>query len=425
MLNISLKNKLVLSVVFVIFIFGSLATIFVFFYARDIFVNNLKENLKISAIEHTHEITLIFENSTKLVETISDQDLIIDYIKDEEKIHQDNNVLQLLEAYNIGDLYSAIYIMDNLGETFVSTDSSFVGKNYSFRDYFKSAIMGNGWVDVSLGVTSKKLGYYFSNPIFDEDGLVLGVVVIKMKPDFLGEYLVDYAGGDDSHIMFIDQDGIIVFADKEERIYKSLGKINDTKLKSIKDKKRYPNIEIESIQYDEIQKNIGLLGDLRTFEFFDKEDDELEILVITKVKNTPFSIIIEQELSGYIQQAFRIAGFLSLFVLVAAIVASVVISYLITRALRPILTLKEFSEKVSLGNLETRLDINTGDEIENLANSFNGMIDTLQKSRQNIEKKVQDRTKELEKLNKFMTGRELKMLELKEEIKKLNNKKTK
>ena len=46
------------------------------------------------------------------------------------------------------------------------------------------------------------------------------------------------------------------------------------------------------------------------------------------------------------------------------------------------------------------------------------MAEELEKSKRNIEKQVKKRTEETEKLNQFLIGRELKMIKLKNKLRK-------
>ncbi|MDH3392633.1 MAG: hypothetical protein OEL66_01405, partial [Desulfobulbaceae bacterium] len=59
---------------------------------------------------------------------------------------------------------SVCYLMDHDGNTFASTNrnssTSFVGKNYHFRPYFKEAIQGRPFVYAAVGVTTGKRGLY-------------------------------------------------------------------------------------------------------------------------------------------------------------------------------------------------------------------------------------------------------------------------
>lgn len=81
--------------------------------------------------------------------------------------------------------------------------------------------------------------------------------------------------------------------------------------------------------------------------------------------------------------------------------------------IRPIIRMKNTMTKISFGDYSQRVIINSKDEIGELANSFNQMVAKLLESYELVEKKVEERTSQLEKLNKAMVGREIKMIELK------------
>jgi len=116
----------------------------------------------------------------------------------------------------------------------------------------------------------------------------------------------------------------------------------------------------------------------------------------------------------------------------------------------PINRLYRGIKKVTKGDLEYRVDIHTGDEIEELGKAFNEMAEELKESQSKTEElktvlqiKVKARTRELEEINKTLeikvkkrteelkkrldqmekfhrltVNRELKMIELKKELQK-------
>ena len=99
----------------------------------------------------------------------------------------------VLDGYKNNFGFSVIYVMDASGKVIASTNrdsaTSFVGKNYGFRPYFRQAITGGNGRYFALGVTSNKLGYYVSAPVRDDKGQVRGVVVINVDLDGFKEYL--------------------------------------------------------------------------------------------------------------------------------------------------------------------------------------------------------------------------------------------
>ncbi len=71
-------------------------------------------------------------------------------------------------------------------------------------------------------------------------------------------------------------------------------------------------------------------------------------------------------------------------------------SYLARRMVVPIRRLQEGAERLGGGDLTQRIDINTGDEIETLADRFNQMAGRVQESHETLEAKVKTRTKDLD-----------------------------
>ena len=65
------------------------------------------------------------------------------------------------------------------------------------------------------------------------------------------------------------------------------------------------------------------------------------------------------------------------------------------RIVRPLRALGEGAERIGGGDLDHRLEIKTGDELQAVAEEFNSMTERLQESYANLEQKVEDRTREL------------------------------
>src|SRR5439155_5399264 len=68
--------------------------------------------------------------------------------------------------------------------------------------------------------------------------------------------------------------------------------------------------------------------------------------------------------------------------------------------------LRRGAEVIEKGRLDHRLHINSGDEIELLSKQFNSMASKLEESYQTLEKKVDERTRELKKSQDTMVQQE-------------------
>ncbi len=82
----------------------------------------------------------------------------------------------------------AIYLLDKAGNCVASsnanTKQSFVGTDYSYRDYYKKTLGGRASQQYAMGAISKNPGLYYSTPVL-LDGQLIGVMVVKQNIDSL------------------------------------------------------------------------------------------------------------------------------------------------------------------------------------------------------------------------------------------------
>jgi signal transduction histidine kinase len=92
-------------------------------------------------------------------------------------------------------------------------------------------------------------------------------------------------------------------------------------------------------------------------------------------------------------------------ILAAGLGISVLASFFLARALvRPIRTLQDGAARIEAGELEHRIGIETGDELEALAEQFNQMGAALKASYAGLERKVDERTAELKESLDYQTA---------------------
>ncbi|MEA2112554.1 MAG: cache domain-containing protein [Patescibacteria group bacterium] len=135
------------------------------------------------------------------------------------------------------------------------------------------------------------------------------------------------------------------------------------------------------------------------------------------------SILIIKDFSEFIS-VFEESqfNFIKTLLLLFVLIVIIYFVFIYKTIVNPIKNLILLTQEISKGNLTQKISSNSDDEIGQLTKSFNKMTDDLSQSRNNTEQKIKKRTEQLEKMNKSMTGRELKMIELKKEIIKLKKK---
>ena len=108
----------------------------------------------------------------------------------------------------------AAYLMNLPGDCILSSNPAFMGHNYGFRPYFKKALKNGTGFYPAVGVTSGKLGFYFSRRVMESERPI-GVVVLKLSWETFAEGLFHQGKGFDekgqeSFCGLATRDGIII-----------------------------------------------------------------------------------------------------------------------------------------------------------------------------------------------------------------------
>jgi signal transduction histidine kinase/DNA-binding response OmpR family regulator len=137
------------------------------------------------------------------------------------------------------------------------------------------------------------------------------------------------------------------------------------------------------------------LADDRQFVVATGLQDEQVLAVHAALPQLGWMVFIERPVAEtFAPLRTKIARSIAVFLLglVLAVFASIVLARLMVA---PIRRLREGAARVGKGELDHRIDIRTGDELEALAAEFNNAAARVQDSHRNLEQKVEARTQEL------------------------------
>ncbi|MGZ9067326.1 MAG: ATP-binding protein, partial [Burkholderiales bacterium] len=122
-------------------------------------------------------------------------------------------------------------------------------------------------------------------------------------------------------------------------------------------------------------------------------DDAL--IAYASIPSLGWHIFVEQplvEAFGPMYVSLQRTGLLLLAGLVLAVLVSLALARLMVRPIRAIQT---GAARIAAGDLEQRIAVRTGDELESLASEFNNMATQLRESYASLERKVEERTRDL------------------------------
>jgi PAS domain S-box-containing protein len=396
----TLQKKITFITIGVISFFGFTSLVFIYFQTADNLIKAEKAHLINSTKYQTINISNILSTSFDIAHNLASFPQVASYLLSKDP-SLEKSLLNLFNNYNIGNHYSSIYLLDLQGNALVSTDPSFVGKNYAFRDYFIQSIAGHDHLQPAVGVTSKELGYYFSTPV-KNGAKIVGILVLKMSPDNPDQVFFSADISSSDNMMIVDRYGVVIHSLKPSQLYKSLGVLSDQTIDEIRRKQLYPDT-IAPLSYQALQDSLESTDDYQVFDVYDKLDSAREILYLGKTPGYPLFLVSEFNYSTIADKANTTALILGIFVLLAAIVSGLLLLIMVGKFVSPINRLSTSAKLISEGGLNKNIIVKTGDEIESLSISLNQMVTNLVEAKSNVESQVASRTAELEKLNQDMS----------------------
>ena len=114
-------------------------------------------------------------------------------------------------------------------------------------------------------------------------------------------------------------------------------------------------------------------------------------------------VVLEQSRAEVMRPVYTMLLATAIWMAVGVLAAAGVGYFLARRLAQPIVELRRGASRLAGGDLSTRIQVETGDEVEALADEFNRMADQLQEYTAGLERKVAEKTAQLELANRHKT----------------------
>ncbi|AMP05195.1 sensor histidine kinase [Collimonas pratensis] len=185
------------------------------------------------------------------------------------------NLNQALELIQRQSKVVAIFMLDRNGMTLASSNwdsgTSFVGRDFGFRPYFREAIKGNPGRFYGIGNTTNIPGYFLAQPIYASaaehgDKAVLGVMAIKID---LTEFEHTWRSSEEP-ITLVDSSGVVFLSNRPAWKYHSLYSLDGQVQQNLAGTHQYADQAITPVSSlpkpqraefgQHVTRNIGRLG---------------------------------------------------------------------------------------------------------------------------------------------------------------------
>ncbi len=290
-----------------------------------------------------------------------------------------------------------ISIVDINGRIIASTDESMLGQNVSQDHYFIHGLKDEH-VSFEKHIGHNHHDLYFAGPLTLNDELI-GIGVSAIGPFELSDIIRDRTGlGQTGEVMLAFQDlaGNCIFPLE----------------------RRFESQALEPACIDDQDTAMGRALNQEETLLLDQQDyrGQTVIAVTRYIPGIDLGLVAKIDRDEALSAVYSLA----LILLLAGVSFSAlyfVVNYFIARFIsQPIENLRKGAQEFEKGNYNFQIDTISQDEVGDLGRSFIQLIESIRKSRSEVEKKVAKQTKEIVASNKRMASQQEAVLNILEDI---------
>lgn len=291
--------------------------------------------------------------------------------------------------YTLGDLIQSepghdpelvdLYILTASGLGWDGSDTDYRGTvDYDFREvegaWYQDAVeTGNVvWSDVFYGDVSNELKISCSNPVYDSEENLIGVVTAAISVSHLYESVLNQENVPYEAALILDENGDIMINQEDY------------------DLEEAKNDSGRAVSYAPIEESGWTLCIVFPFDEIERVASAMEQAIDEQ------SSWISNALERQLTRSMQFMAVAALIVLVGIFFFSRKISDTITH---PLDILTKETALIGKGDLDRRVELHSKDEIEQLGNQFNTMVQELKGYMQNLEKTTKEKQKIESELN--------------------------
>jgi len=383
----------ILVIIFLLILISGVAVITIsYIISKNIVVSQTYTALETIAQSKAHHIATFLDDKKSLILQLS-KSVVIEKLLISNKVNEDYNsrlndvIRELKNSADVNEEIHEIFVLDLTGVTIASNIEEAIGLDRSGESYFISGKEGFYLKDLHYsGFLKGQPSIAISAPVLEDvTNNLIGVMVFRMRMDFLNDIVTDRTGlGETGEMYLINKDNFMI---TPPRFVSDafLGKKADTPEST----KWLELSEEEQVEREEAAVYESYYG-------------KMVIGTHYRIKGADWCLLAEMSKKEALAPVTKLTNMM--FSILAALLGiGVIVSTLISRTItKPIVKLRQGAEEIMKGNLNYKVGTKAGDEIGQLSRQFDSMTANLRESREKLEeystgleKKVEERTTEL------------------------------
>jgi serine/threonine protein kinase/HAMP domain-containing protein len=346
-------------------------------------------NLEQLAQSTAGRISQLLGDSRNLADYVGTDDDFVAFLQKPTKAGVDATLGKLQGLIKSNPDIQFTMVMDPAGNAIVATDPNVMGKNFKFREYFKVAMEGRPFMTgIIVGAVAGAAGVFYSRPVFDPGGKVIGAVVMRIKAEPIGRILANTKVGSDRLPFLVDEDGVVVWHADEKQMFKSLVPLSKEQLDEIVADQRFRRPKIDSLNQPILARSMVGAKSPGNVAYFSSVAQREEIAGFAPVPGTTWVVGVSESRDYFSDPLNRLFQNTLVSVALAGTVFLLLAMLFARSIVQPIQRLTTAAHALKGGDYDNaNIAVRSNDEVGQLARTFNVMIDVLRQRERERDRK--------------------------------------
>ena len=303
------------------------------------------------------------------------------------------NALKLLKKFKTEFDFEAIEIISTQGIVLLDTAEQTVNSNVNYAPYFRDAMRGivGNVADPSISVVTNQPAIFFSAPIFDPAGVTLAVISGRDNLQKISAIVEkDWgAAGAGTFGILLDENGIRIAHSysavdpgyvTKSLLFAAVAPVPVETVKQFVAEKRFGNAKVETVAVLPLPEVATAIANpqIQTFESSADMSTVRHYASIAKLTVKPWYYVIMAPSPVFTKPADDLAARYLLILVVVAALTSIGVFFFARAITQPIAYLTQVANRISMGELDIKIEIDRKDEIGELAEAFERMQTSMQ-----------------------------------------------
>jgi HAMP domain-containing protein len=315
------------------------------------------------------------------------------YLASRNDVLMAQTTLQLLRTLARRTDYESVAILDVTGKVILSSSPVELNADMSALPAFTEALKGAAYIsDPLVSPFTNRPAILFNAPLRNSQNEIEGVLMIRLSLDgiwALVERDKDVVGRG-SYGLLLDENGIRIanslsLGRREEvegslQLFTAVAPLPPDTERALINQRRYGPATVAGVRVVPIPElaNALVTPGIRTFETSSDNNPERNLAALTNLTNKPWRYVIMAPFSSFFGE-IEFWATINRLVIALLLLFVILISFIVARGFTaPINRLTQVADRISLGELDAKIEVDRRDEIGELAEAIARMQASLQ-----------------------------------------------